>query len=30
VVDEGVVVERGRHEELVALRGRYFALVSAS
>ncbi len=30
VVDEGVVVERGRHEELVALRGRYYALVSAS
>jgi NHLM bacteriocin system ABC transporter peptidase/ATP-binding protein len=30
VVADGVVVERGRHEELVALRGRYFELVSAS
>ena len=30
VVDNGVVVERGRHDELVALRGRYFGLVSTS
>jgi ATP-binding cassette subfamily C protein len=30
VVHNGEIVERGRHDDLVALRGRYFALVSAS
>ena len=30
VVSGGEVVERGRHDDLVALRGRYFSLVSAS
>jgi ATP-binding cassette subfamily C protein len=30
VVADGAVVERGRHDDLVALKGRYFKLVSAS